>query len=224
MARLKEDKDSLLYDPERRVYKLFAIFFVISIALAGFFAYFFIVSQPGFEGINTTINEDFWFEGNDLCTSEGWTFEMTKIRDYSLEGLVIGLQTYHKSDSPYDPVNIFSPIDIAIGTEDILNNPGNYDYSITSFKNRCFTWYLDNADASEYNYFKSHTGNNHIIPHNEESLNMLSNVSVNDHVIIQGSLINLYGVKGSQTWMWNSDTSFGNYACEIILVDSISIV
>ena len=225
MVRFKDkvDKDSLLYDPGERIIKIYVISLVISIIIVGVFAYFLLSNQTGFGGINTTINEDFWFEGDNLYTSEGWTFTMTKIKDYTLEGLVIGLKTYYKSDAPYDPCNIFSPIDLAIGTEEIMTNPDKFDYSITSFNNRCFTWYLSYDDVSDYYYFRSHTGNNHIIPHNQDTLDMLGNVSVNDHVIIEGSLVNLYGTRGGQSWIWNSDTSFGNYACEIILVDSIAI-
>ena len=226
MTRFK-DEDSLLYDPNERMIKKYAIFLVFAIIIVGVLVYFLLPYLPfqiGFDGINTTVNEDFWFEGDTLYTSEGWTFTMAKLQDYTLEGLILGFKIYDKSHVPYDPCNIFSPIDLAIGTGEILTNPDKFDYSITSFNNRCFYWYLNYDDVSDYNYFKSHTGNNHIIPHNQDTLDMLGNVSVNDHVIIEGSLVNLYGTKGSQTWTWNSDTSIGNYACEIILVDSIAIV
>ena len=222
----KVDKDSLLYDPNERIIKIYAISLIFAIIIVGVLVYFllpYLPYQADFDGINTTINEDFWFEGNNLYTSEGWNFTMTKIQDYTLEGLVIGLETYHKTDSPYDPCNIFSPIDLAIGTGEIMTNPDKFDYSITSFNNRCFTWYMKYDDVSDYNYFKSHTGNNHIIPHNQETLDVLRNVSINDHIILDGSLINLRGTRGDQSWNWNSDNNIGNYACEIILVDSITI-
>jgi len=211
-------------DHESRAVKIFTFILVIFITFIGFLIYFGLSGQFGFAGINCQINEDFYFEGNYLNTSEGWSFTMTKVKDYTLEGIVIALKTYDKSDFPYDPVNIFSPIDLAIGIEDIMENPEKYDYSITSFNNRVCNWYLNYDDNLVYQYFKSHTGNNHIIPHNQEVLNELSNVSVNDCVDITGSLVNLYGVRGGQNYHWNTDTGIGNYACEIILVDSITII
>ncbi|EMR74707.1 hypothetical protein MBGDF03_00994 [Thermoplasmatales archaeon SCGC AB-540-F20] len=66
-------------------------------------------------------------------------------------------------------------------------------------------------------------GNNHIIPHNEKVLNELQNISINDNVVIEGSLVNLYGTRGDQNYYWNTDTQIGNFNCEIILVDIITI-
>jgi hypothetical protein len=149
---------------------------------------------------------------------------LNKVKDYTLEGVVLALKTYDKSNFPYDPVNIFSPIDLVIGIDDVMENLEKYDYSITSFHNRVCNWYLNYDDTSDYTYFKSHTGNNHIIPHNQEVLNELSNITVNDCVVITGSLVNLYGVRGGQNYQWNTDTHIGNYDCEVILVDSITII
>jgi hypothetical protein len=76
---------------------------------------------------------------------------------------------------------------------------------------------------ADYQYFKSHTGNNHLIPHNEEVLNMMQNISLYDHVFIEGSLVNLYGERGDQTIFRPTDTHIGNSACEAILVDELII-
>lgn len=175
--------------------------------------------------INCQINEDFWFDGNYLNSSEGWSFELTKVKDYTLEGRILALKTYDKNDIPYNPCNIFSPIDLVIGIDDVQINPDKYDYSITSFDHRTVSWYLNNDDSSDYLYFKSHTGNNHIIPHTKEVLDALANnISTGNIVILQGSLINLYGTKDNQYWRWTTDTNIGNYDCEIILVDEIEIL
>jgi hypothetical protein len=173
-----------------------------------------------FNDINCRINEDFWFEGKFLNTSDGWSFTMTKLKDYNLDGIILGLKTYKKSDSPYRPINIFSPIDLVIGVDDIKENPDNYPYSI-SYCYRGYWLTYQNANAANYEYMRIHMGNNHIIPHNEDVLNHLSNISIDDCVLIKGSLVNLYGIRGSEYYSWTSDTNIGNYACEIILVDEI---
>jgi len=204
--------------------KIIASIVVTILLIAGIIAYLNWYSVSGFDGINCKINEDFWFEGNILNTSDGWTFTITKVSDYTLDGIVLALKTYNKNNWPYSPANIFSPIDLVIGTEDIKDNVDNYQYSITSFKDRIVSWYLHYDSIDEYNYFKSHTGNNHIIPHNEEVLNALTyNISVKDCVFIEGSLVNLYGTRGTEWWEWKTDTHIGDYDCEIILVDKITI-
>ena len=176
-------------------------------------------------GINCQINEDFWFEGNYLNTSEGWSFELSIVKEYQLEGRILALKTYSKNDIPYDPCNIFSPIDLVIGIDDVQNNPSKYDYTITSFTQRTVSWYLYYENIGDYYYFQSHTGNNHIIPHTKEVIDALTyNISIGDTVILEGSLINLYGTRGNQYWRWTTDTTIGNYACEIILVDEIQIL
>jgi len=175
-----------------------------------------------FSGINCKINEDFSFAGNFLNTSDGWTFKMTKLKDYNLDGIVLGLKTYKKNDIPYRPINIFSPIDLVIGVDDIKENPENYPFSITYCYRGYWLTYQD-ADAANYEYMRMHMGNNHIIPHDEKVLNELENISINDCVVIKGSLVSLYGTRGNEKYNWNTDTTIGNFACEIILVDELSI-
>jgi hypothetical protein len=181
--------------------------------------------QGDFHEIQCQINEDFWFDGNYLNTSQGWSFRLSKVKDYRLEGIILATKTYNKNDIPYDPCNIFSPIDLLIGIGDIQTNPNNYDYSIQSFQHRIVTWYLHYDDVNDYYYFQSHTGNNHIIPHTKAVLDSLAhNISTGVKVVLEGSLVNLYGTKGNQYITWTTDTHIGNYHCEIILVDSIEIL
>ncbi len=178
-----------------------------------------------FNGIDCKINEDFWFDGSYLNTSQGWSFQLTKVKDYSLTGRVLAFKTYDKNDFPYDPCNIFSPIDLFIGIDEVQTNTDNYDYSITAFEHRKVSWYLSSDDRSDYYYFKSHTGNNHIIPHTIEVLDVLAhNISINDIVILNGSVVDVNGENGNQYWKWTTDTSIGNYDCEIILVDEIKVL
>ena len=208
---------------ENKAIKLVIVAFIIFIFFIGIFIYFSVIVGSNFSWTNCQFNEDFWFEEDKIITNDGWTFTMDKVLDYTLDGIILGMNNYCKYDSPYDPCNIFSPIDLCIGVDDIKENPKKYDYSITSFNNRKVCWYLKYDNIAEYNYFKSHTGNNHLIPHNEEVLKMFQNISVNDCVLIEGALVNLYGTRGEQTYVWTTDTHIGNYPCEVILVDELII-
>lgn len=220
----REDKEYLPFNHyEKTAVKIFAVILIICIVLTALFLYSNINAGSNFSGINCKLNEDFWFEGNYLNTSDGWTFKITKIKDYTLDGIILDLKTYHKDDHPYRPINVFSPIDLCIGVDNVKENPDKYPYKMTSFDDRVNYWVFNGGSTAEYNYFKTHTGNNHIIPHNIEVLNELNNISVMDQVVIEGSLVNLYGTRGNQYYGWDTDTKIGNYDCEIILVDSITI-
>jgi hypothetical protein len=211
------------YQSRKIVSKVSAIVFPIFLTFILIMIYFNNVTSD-FAGINCKINEDFWFEGNSLFTSDGWTFTITKVRDYTLDGIILAINTYSKNDFPYRPINIFSPIDLVIGTDDVKNNPEAYSFTITSFRDRYAYWEFRSDSQENYNYFRSHTGNNHIIPHNEEVLSELAtNLSENNIVFLEGSLVNLYGTRDNEYYTWNTDTTIGNFHCEIILLDNITI-
>jgi len=209
---------------ENRAIKIFIVAFVIFIVFVIIFIYFGNSKGSYFSWTNCKFNEDFWFEEDKIITDEGWIFTLDKVKDYTINGIVLALNTYSRYDTPYDPCNIFSPIDLCIGVDDIKDNTNKYDYSITSFHNRKVCWYLYYDDIAEYQYFKSHTGNNHLIPHNEDVLKMLQNISVKDIVLIRGSLVNLYGSRGKETYIWTTDKYIGNFKCEVILVDELTIL
>ena len=166
--------------------------------------------------------EDYWFNGNTLLTSDGWSFKITNVKDYTLDGIILGLKVYDKKDVLGDPSTTFSPIDLLIGVEDIKDNIGEYTFSITSYGNRVVYYQFEGSSKNAV-YFDKHVGNNHIIPHNKEVFDALETINVMDKVVLQGSLVNLQGTKDSKSYSWTTDTKIGNFDCEIILADSIMI-
>ncbi len=78
-------------------------------------------------------------------------------------------------------------------------------------------------DISEYEYFKSHTGNNHLIPHNSLAYSTIMDLETGDRFILRGKIIEPYGTKGDLWYSWPSDNKIGNYDCEVILVDTIVV-
>lgn len=220
----KVSPGSYLNMQQTRRYGIKILIFIVAgfVLITMIAAYVSLSIEFDFSGINCKINEDFWFEGNYLNTSDGWTFTIAKVKDYTLDGIVLGLKTYNKNDLSYKPINIFSPIDLVIGTEDVKNNPDKYPYAII-YQYRGYWVTFQGGSAAVGDYMRTHMGNNHIIPHNEKVLNELQNISINDNIVIEGSLVNLYGTRGDQNYYWNTDTQIGNYDCEIILVDVITI-
>jgi hypothetical protein len=175
--------------------------------------------------INCKVNDDFWFNGTQLYTDDGWVFDITKVKEYTLEGVVLGLKTYSRLDYPFRPINIFSPIDLLIGVNDVADNPEKYPIQITSYSDRIVFWSWRGSDWGNYEYLKSHSGNNHIIPQSTEVLNILkNNITINSRIILDGCLVNLYGTNGNQHYTWTTDTQIGNHNCEVILVENITIL
>ena len=217
-------QDSYLDSQKNQRYRIKILIFIIAgcVLITVIAAFVSLSIELDFSGINCKINEDFWFEGNYLNTSDGWTFTITKVKEYTLNGIVLGLKTYDKNDFPYKPINIFSPIDLVIGVDDIMKNPEKYPYSITYDYRGYWLDFLGNS-FFDSEYMRTHMGNNHIIPHNQEVLSHIQNISINDKILIEGSLVDLYGVRGNENYRWNTDTQIGNYNCEIILIDLIRI-
>ena len=122
---------------------------------------------------------------------------------------------------------IFSKVDIAIliaftiVSVSFPNQPLINNSALLSLISKQINFNGDSS--SDWGYFKSNVGNNHIIPHNQDVLNELNNISELNCVLIDGSLIDLYGTKGDQYYHWNTDTNIGDFNCEIILVDSLTI-
>ena len=169
-------------------------------------------------------NEDYWFDGDDIHTKSGWIFTIDEVVDCSFEGIVLDTHVYNKDDVIYYPTETFSPIDIFFGYDDIVTNPEDYAYGVVGRSYRVILWEFK-GPASTQSYFRAHTSNTHIIPHTKEVFDALPLINVKDVVTITGSYVNVYGTNPSENIMysWETDTVIGNWHCEIILVDTISI-
>ena len=164
------------------------------------------------------INVDYWFEGDSIKTSDGWTFTISKVQDFSYQAKVLGYQIYNKDDLMYKPSETFSQIDLFLGFDDIIDNAQSYPYTILGY---FYRGVLYEAEGSYY--FTSHSTNTHIIPHSATVLNKLKTIRLGDVVTMTGYYVNVYGTheSGSTSYSWTTDTEIGNMHCEIILLDSI---
>lgn len=171
---------------------------------------------------------DYWFEEDEngteyLKTSDGWTFDLNVRKEYSLTGMILGYKYYHKTDVPYKAVNIFSPVDIWVGVDDVSENMSNYRYTINSWENRTIKWFLYEDEGYNFTYFWNHTGLNHLIPHNPHVLSELYRLRTGDMFTLSGSIVEPYGTRENIWFNWPSDTTIGNEKCEVILVDTLLI-
>ena len=164
--------------------------------------------------------EDYWFEGDTLKTKDGWTFKITEVAACDIECVALAVNVYHIHDFPSRPINTFSPLDIWIGVDDVRENTSDYDYEVRSYDDRHISWSLK---GDNFEYFRAHTGNTHIVPHNKEVAEAIMTIEEGDKLTLEGYFVNFYGTKDDKTYEWTTDTTIGNYDCEIILLDYLKI-
>lgn len=184
-------------------------------------------SQIGSHNFNNVgeINVDYWFEGEKIKTSTGWTFTIINVQDISYQARILDYYVYNKDGTYYNPTESFSQVDILFGYEDIVSNPDSYPYRIISHFYRGVFFQTTGSQTSR-DYFSTHYSNTHLIPHNQDVLNQLKQIDVGDVLSITGSYVNVYGEHNSynQKYTWTTDTEIGNVNCEIILIDTITFV
>lgn len=225
----KSTHPSISFDPDtyreqKSLLKKVVVAFIIILVFLALFVFIFVnYNADEFRGITCTIGEDFWFEEEILYTSDGWVFTLTKVQNYTLEGIILGMKTYDQNDFPYKPINVFSPLDLVIATGSVQDHPEDYPHSIRFYDRGYWINYLGD-DPSAAGYMRTHMGNNHLIPHNEEVLAMMNNISLEDNVIINGSLVHCNGIRGNDEYHWTTDIAIGNDSCEIILVDDLTVI
>jgi len=183
-------------------------------------------NSPSHEFVDIGIlNEDYWFEGDSIKTKSGWTYSITKVQDCNYDAIVLDYYVYNNDNSVYDDVEDFSPIDIYLGFDDVVDNPNKYPYEVVSnFYRGVYVQAKGSALNNEYLY--AHQTNTHIIPHNQNVINNLYSIDSGDIIHLTGSYVNLYGTRPGEslTYSWTTDTVIGNSNCEVILVDSIEYI
>jgi hypothetical protein len=169
------------------------------------------------------INSDYWFENDTIITISGWTFNLTKVKNCSFKGIILDYYVYNKDSPIYQPSELFSPVDVFLGFNDLMDHPENYPYKVESYFYRgVYVRYTGPSDAEDY--FKTHITNTHLVPYTQEILNKLKTIDIRDIVTINGSFVDVYGRHSNNDnfYSWTTDTIIGNSNFEIILVDSIS--
>ena len=168
------------------------------------------------------INDDYWFQGNNIYTKTGWKFIFSIVKDCSFKARVLDYYVYNKDNTVYEAVEIISPLDIFFGYDDLVDNIDNYPFRIVShfYRGIYYEYSIDD------DYFRYHQSNTHIIPHNQDVYDKLLQINVGDVVKLTGSYVNVYGSNSEENYIytWLTDDNIGDSDCEIILVDSIEFV
>lgn len=147
-------------------------------------------------------------------------FTLTPIAEYKLSGMVVGKKTY--SD---DWEGKISPLDLTI-VWGKLAEPDFDRYITYSQGNRWYFYQYKAGSPFDNSFVISHSGNNHIIPANENIHEAVKMIKEKDKVVLVGFLVNLKGTYKGQTVTWNTslsrtDTDHGS--CELFYVTKVRI-
>jgi hypothetical protein len=116
-----------------------------------------------------------------------------------------------------------SPTDLALGWGQMSDEAILADIDISQ-SGRFYFWRVKQFPIPRKT-IETHSANMHFIPANDDVADVLKDVNPGDLVKVQGSLVNVSAI--GENWTWNSSRTrndTGNGACELILVERMSIV
>jgi len=146
--------------------------------------------------------------------------------DYTVTGLAkfhIKAKVLSKENYYFDRESDISPTDLALGwgkmSDDII-----LDKIDISQSGRFYRWHV-NSFPIPRREIETHSANMHLIPANDSIKSDIDEVRKGDVIEISGSLVEVKS--NTNGWRWKSSLTrndTGKGACELILVESISIV
>ena len=147
-------------------------------------------------------------------------FTITPVAAYKLSGMVVGKKSY--SD---DWDGKISPVDLAVVWGKLVE-PEQGRYITFSQSSRWYHYKWKAGSPVDASFVLTHSGNNHIIPDNENIRRATKTIKKKDKVILEGFLVNLKGTYKGRTVIWNTSllrNDTGNGSCELFYVSKVRI-
>lgn len=140
---------------------------------------------------------------------------LTAVARYSIEALILGREDY-----AWDEGSDISPIDLALGWQD-MSNPAVVSQIEISQGSRFYRWHVSSFPIPRH-HIESQSANVHLIPSSSEIAQQLQGLEKGQHIALEGFLVNAQ--KGNRTWRTSlSRTDTGAGACELIWVTELSL-
>lgn len=162
--------------------------------------------------------------GGVTKTINGIETNINFIYSYSISGRVVGTQNYIKSSWG----NILSPKDVGLSWGFLAREENHKKISWQSSPNRFLYWSTKDMEwlrkVGGTGAVNINSSNSHLIPSDEKTEKLISNIDKNDFIRIEGYLVNIRGEKGNKYYTWNSSTSrydTGDGACEVVYVTDV---
>ncbi len=144
-------------------------------------------------------------------------YVITPIAEFQVAARVLSVKHYRTG-----PEADLSPVDLAVGWGPMAND-SVLDAIDIKQRNRFYYWWTDNFPIPRKD-IETNSANMHFIPATSEVGVKLEQISKDDKVKFKGYLVK---IEKNDGWRWvssttRSDTGYG--ACEVILLDDISLL
>jgi hypothetical protein len=145
-----------------------------------------------------------------------YKYSFNPLASYTIEAKVLGKERYRTGKE-----SDLSPYDLALGWQEMSDQAVVDKISISQRRR----WYYYNySDASiPQQVIQQNSANNHIIPANDEVLDVLHDIRTGDIVVLDGYLVE---VRDNDGWSWRSSLTRadkGAHACEVFWVEAAKI-
>lgn len=155
-----------------------------------------------------------------LLKTKSGSYTIAPVAAYRVSAMVASKKNYSSGWNAE-----FSPCDLALAWGD-LTKPEVMAHIHYSQSGRWY-YYRYNAECPvSGGYIASHSSNHHIIPANDHVRRAALAIQRNDHVLLEGFLVNVDGTFKGRTVWWRSSLSrsdTGDGACELMYVTRIQI-
>jgi hypothetical protein len=148
---------------------------------------------------------------------DGTDFTIVPVATYEASVLVICRKYYNR-----DEVDTLTPLDVCV-VWGKLAEPGYIQYYTCTQDNRGCRLTARRGSPLSDSYVESHFTNIHIIPAHEEILKAIKTIRINEKVVLEGFLVNVYS-NGAYIWKtslrWDDS---GTESCEVLYVTKIIV-
>lgn len=183
---------------------------LLSIAIA--YAVWFYVLKPNHSAQDFTSVQS----GHDAVQLNG--FQITRLEPYAGTFRVLSRENYHIGDTAK-----ISPVDFALGWG-AMADPNVYKHISIRQSNRWYYWRYENTPPIPHREIETQSANTHLIPATELIAKQLSDIDQDNLIQLKGYLVEVTGENG---FVWRSSLTredTGNGACELMLVEEVSVI
>ena len=156
----------------------------------------------------------------DLERAASFPFKDVRVvpqAEFSLQARILGTERYRTGRE-----SDLSPIDLALGWGP-MSDETNLEHIDIWQSGRWYRWKSANLPISQPDV-SNHSANMHMIPATPEIEKQLKRLKKGEIIQLTGKLVNIESDEG---WYWNSSMTRGDRgggACEVVFVESISVL
>ncbi|AUD77749.1 hypothetical protein CW740_00255 [Kangiella profundi] len=144
-------------------------------------------------------------------------FKITKVANFKIKAKVLAREDYY-----FDRGADLAPVDLALGWGRMSDESILEQINITQ-SGRFYRWRVKSFPIPRRE-IETHSANMHLIPADKYVQYLIDDIREGEIIELTGSLVNVQSKEG---WYWNSSLTrndTGNGACELIWVESLSVL